>query len=442
MTTLELLRQLIRNRCINDGNPESGQEVRSVETLADYLGERGTVTEPAPGRQSVIYRIPGTDSEAPDLLLLPHLDVVPVNPAGWEVDPFEAEISDGFVWGRGAIDMLNVTAAMVTIFGEHLRGERSRLPGDLILAAVADEEAAGGLGARYLVEEHLELIDAPFVLTEVGYPALSGIEGPLYPVTVGEKGPFWTKVRSRGTPGHGSVPFLSDNALASITTALAQLFDADSPVNLTEEWTSLVSGLGLEAPLAAGLLDPNQIDGALADLAVDDPGLARYFHAVTHMTISPNVLRSGIKANMIPDQAEAEIDVRTLPGMDRSTVDDVLRKLMGPPGEELELVPMADFPSIFSGRDNRLWEAIGDAFLEHTGQRNLQPVITPATTDARFLRRRGAVAYGVGLYDDRLSFNEFLTLFHGHNERVSVDSVDKTTDLLRSVVDRFGELSV
>ncbi|HJR88424.1 MAG TPA: M20/M25/M40 family metallo-hydrolase [Acidimicrobiia bacterium] len=440
MSTLDLLRQLISNQCVNDGTRESGHEVRSVETLADYLGERGTVVEPAPGRQSVVYRVPGDNPEAPALLLLPHLDVVPVNPDGWEVDPFAAEISDGFVWGRGAIDMLNLTAAMVVIFGEHLRGE-ARLPGDLILAAVADEEAAGFLGAKYLTEERLELVDAPYVLTEVGYPSLPGRDGTLFPVTVGEKGPAWTKVRSRGTPGHGSTPHLSDNALAPLTAALAGLFGAESPVLITDEWRSLVASLHLDQETARRLLDAEQIDEALSDLAVDDPGLARYFHAVTHMTISPNVVRAGIKSNMIPDHAEAEVDIRVLPGMDRELVDGVLRKLMGSAGDELELIPMADFPSIFSPRDNPLWEAIGDAVEDHTGSRSLQPVVTSATTDARFLRRRGSIAYGVGLYDDRMSFAEFLTLFHGHNERVSVDSVERTTDLLRSVLRRFGERS-
>ena len=440
MSTLDLLRQLIRNQCVNDGTRESGHEVRSVETLVDYLGERGTVVEPAPGRQSVVYRIEGENPEAPALLLLPHLDVVPVNADGWEVDPFAAEISDGFVWGRGAIDMLNLTAAMVEIFGEYLRGE-ARIPGDLILAAVADEEAAGFLGAKYLTEERLDLVEAPFVLTEVGYPSLPGREGPLYPVTVGEKGPAWTRVRSRGTPGHGSTPFLTDNALAPLAIALAGLFDAECPVVMTDEWRLLVEALHLDQKTAERLLDPDRIDEALSDISIDDPGLARYFHAVTHMTISPNVVRAGIKSNMIPDHAEAEVDVRVLPGMDRELVDGVLRKLMGPSGGDLELIPMADFPSIFSPRENPLWEAIGDAVEEQTGSRNVQPVVTSATTDARFLRRRGAIAYGVGLYDDRMSFAEFLTLFHGHNERVSVNSVERTTDLLRSVIRRFGERS-
>jgi len=151
-----LLQQLIRNRCVNDGTRESGDEYRSVATLADFFGSAGTVVEPAPGRQSVVYRVPGLDPEAPKLLLLPHLDVVPVNMAGWSVDPFAAEISDGFVWGRGAVDMLNVTAAMAVTFKEYMSGVVPPLAGDLIFAAVADEEAAGSLGARYLVDERYD----------------------------------------------------------------------------------------------------------------------------------------------------------------------------------------------------------------------------------------------------------------------------------------------
>ncbi len=438
---VELLSELIRNRCVNDGTPESGQEVRSVATIADFLGAPGEIVEPKPGRQSVIYRIPGTNPESPTLLLLPHLDVVPVNPAGWDIDPFAAEISDGFLWGRGAIDMLNLTAAMVVIFGEYWRGEKSPLAGDLILAAVADEEAAGFLGARHLVEERFDLVDAPFVLTEVGYPALSSPTGLLYPVTVGEKGPFWTTVKSTGIPGHGSTPFGADNALEALVTGISRLFDAESPVTMTEEWLSLVEALGLDRDLADRLADPDQIDEALSDLAVEDPLLARYFHAITHLTISPNVVRGGIKSNMIPDLATAEIDIRALPGTDRAAVNALLRKLMGSPADRLEFEPMADHPSFFSGRDNPLWEAIAAGFSDQTGSDRLQPVTTPATTDARFFRSRGAVAYGVGLYDDRISFTEFLALFHGHNERVSVNSLQMTVDLLRSVLDHFGRLT-
>ena len=151
--TVDLLQALIRNACVNDGTVSSGGESRSVATLAAYLDDPGTVFEPEPGRQSVLYRVPGADPNAPTLLMMGHTDVVPVNEAGWTHDPFAAVIDDGFVWGRGAIDMLNVTAAMAVAFRPYLKGEVSPPAGDLMVLAVADEEASGTHGARFLTEK-------------------------------------------------------------------------------------------------------------------------------------------------------------------------------------------------------------------------------------------------------------------------------------------------
>src|SRR5690606_17772582 len=237
-------------------------------------------------RQSVVYRVPGENPDAPSLALLPHLDVVPVNPAGWSVDPFAAEISDGFVWGRGAVDMLNLTAAMATAFRPYLTGEK-RLPGDLVFAAVADEENSGILGSKYLVDNHWDTVRADYLLTEVAYPAVPTATGPVYPVSVGEKGPFWTTLSASGTPGHGSSPYGSDNALDPIVEALHGLLTTPMPVAITDEWREFVTGLELDPDLAAALVDPDRVDGAIDRLAVDDPTFARYVHAATHLTVSP-----------------------------------------------------------------------------------------------------------------------------------------------------------
>lgn len=436
-----LLQELIRNRCVNDGTRESGHEYRSVGTLAEFFGQPGVVVEPSPGRQSVVYRVPGHNPEAPTLLLLPHLDVVPVNTAGWSVDPFAAEISDGFVWGRGAVDMLNVTAAMAVVFKKYLTGGRPQPPGDLILAAVADEEAAGGLGARYLVDERYELVEAGFVLTEVAYPSIPTPSGPIHPVVAGEKGPFWSKLRSTGTPGHGSGPYQADNALEPMVAALGGLFATPSPVTITDQWRRFVGALELAGDLGERLVDPDQVDAAIDEVAVSDPPLARYFHSATHLTVSPNTLRAGMKANMIPDQAEAEVDLRALPGMDRAFVDSHLRKAMGRDGDGIEILPISDYEASMSGASDPLWQAIEDSLWEETGVRRAVPILMPGATDARFFRARGASAYGVGLFDERVSFSEFLSLFHGHDERVSVRSVERTTDLIEKVVAHFGELT-
>jgi acetylornithine deacetylase/succinyl-diaminopimelate desuccinylase-like protein len=436
-----LLQQLIRNGCVNDGSPGSGHEHRSVSTLADYLGEKGTVVEPSPGRQSVIYRVPGRQAEAPRLLLLPHLDVVPANPSGWSVDPFAAEIADGFVWGRGAVDMLNLTAAMTVVFGRYLRGELPPLPGDLILAAVADEEAAGGLGAQYLVEERWDLVAGEYLLTEVAYPSLPTADGPAYPVSVGEKGPHWTLLRTEGTPGHGSAPFLADNALQPMAAAVTGLFETPSPVVITDNWRMLVKALGLAADLAERLVDPERIDEAISELAVADPWFARYAHAVTHLTVSPNQLAGGVKANIIADRAVAQIDLRSPEGVDRRQIDQHLRKAMGAVADRVNIEPVSDFPATNSTVGNPLWQAVGDGIEALTGSKNVMPITMPVATDARFFRARDVVAYGVGLFDDRMGFSEFLGLFHGNDERISVASLERTVELLSSVLARFGELT-
>lgn len=436
-TTVELLQELIRNRCVNDGSIDSGQEVRSVATLRDFFGVDGEVFEPAPGRQSVVYRIPGTDPAAPTLALVPHLDVVPVSPAGWSVDPFAAEVSDGFVWGRGAIDMLNVTAAMAQVFRPYLTGEAT-MPGDLVFAAVADEESAGSYGAAPLVAEHWSLVGADYLLTEIAYPSLPGRDGPLYPVAVGEKGPYWTRLQANGRPGHGSAPYGADNALAPLMATIEGLFTASSPVTVGEEWRELAASLDLPDDLADALVDPDRVDDAIDLLAADDPTFARYVHAVTHLTVSPNLVRGGVKANVIPDEGFAEVDVRALPGMDRTSVDAHLRRAAGDAADEVQLVPIADHPATVSPRGNPLWDAIGAGIETHTGSHHVVPAMMTGFTDARFWRAKGTVAYGVGLYDDSLSFGEFLSLFHGHDERVSLESVERTTRLLETVLAEFA----
>lgn len=433
---VELLRELIGNRCVNDGSVQSGQEHRSVDTLVQYLGVEGEVVEPAPGRRSLVYRMEGWDPEWPSLALVPHLDVVPADPAGWSVDPFAAEIVDGFVYGRGAVDMLNVTAAMAAAVRPYLRGELSPR-GDLVFAAVADEEAGGRLGAMHLVGERWDLVGADYLLTEVAYPGLGSGENRAVPVSIGEKGAFWSILTTGGRPGHGSVPYGADNALHTMVTALAALIEAESPAAITEEWLGFVAALGLEEEATERLGDLDRLDGEIDRIAGEDPALARYIHAATHLTISANVLRAGTKTNMIADRARAELDIRGLPGMDRRFVDSHLRKAMGAAGDRVEIEPVLDGEANVSPVGNRLWEAIGDGVEEMEGHRNLAPTLMTVATDARFWRARGTVAYGVGLYDDRIAFSEMLSLFHGHDERVSTVSVERTAELYRRVLARF-----
>lgn len=433
---VELLQQMIRNRCVNDGTRESGQEHRSVATLLDYFGAEGEIFEPAPGRQSLIYRIEGTDPGAPSLGLSPHIDVVPVEASGWSQDPFGAEIVDGFVYGRGAVDMLNVTAAMAVAARPYIRGEmQSR--GDLLFVALADEEAGGVLGAHPLTEQRWDDVNVDYMLTEVAYPPVSYSNEQVVPVATGEKGAFWSVLRSVGTPGHGSAPYGGDNALRKMVEAVHGVFTEEMPVTITPAWKEFVEALDLPDEVKDALVDPEGIDDAIDSLAIDDPLFARYAHAVTHMTVSPNMLRSGVKANVIASDAMANIDIRALPGVDRSFVDSYLYKAMGAARDDIEIEPIQDFEATSSPAGNPLWEAIADGVESIEGHRRLLPMMMNVATDARFWRKRGTVAYGVGLFDDRMDFSEMLALFHGHDERVSVESVERTTSLYQAVLGRF-----
>lgn len=433
---IELLQRLIRNACVNDGTPESGHEHRSVDTLQEFFGVEGDIFEPAPGRQSLIYRVEGSEPGAPSLGLSPHIDVVPVEESGWTQDPFAADIIDGFVYGRGAVDMLNVTAAMAVAARPYITG-KMRPRGDLLFVALADEEAGGGLGALPYTEERWDQARVDYMLTEVAYPPVSYANEQVIPVATGEKGAFWSLLRASGSPGHGSAPYGSDNALRKMVDAVGGIFSEPMPVVITHEWEEFVASLDLDDEVKEALVDPDRVDDAIDIFAIDDPLFARYAHAVTHLTVSPNVLNAGVKSNVIASQANASVDIRGLPGTDRSFVDSYLFKAMGSARDEVDIEPIQDFEPTQSPVGNPLWEAIADSVESMEGHRRLLPMMMNVATDARFWRKRGTVAYGVGLYDDRMDFSEMLALFHGHDERVSVESVQRTTQLYEEIFGKF-----
>ncbi|MGZ4103742.1 MAG: M20/M25/M40 family metallo-hydrolase, partial [Actinomycetota bacterium] len=207
----DLLQHLIRNRCVNEGTPGSGNEIRNVDLLVSYLEGAGVDLqrfEPLPGRASLVSRIRGSDPTAPSLCLMGHVDVVPVNPSGWERDPFGGELVDGVVWGRGAVDMLNTTASMAVAY-KRLASSGFAPRGDLVFFAVADEEALGTHGAKWMTENEPDAVRTDYCVTEFGgmrFPIPTG-DGPKLPVMVGEKGTYWCTIRVHGTPGHASMPF-------------------------------------------------------------------------------------------------------------------------------------------------------------------------------------------------------------------------------------------
>ncbi len=429
----DLLQHLIRNACVNDGSRGSGNEVRSADLLAGYFDGSGVDTEryePAPGRTSLVVRIEGRRADAPTLLLMGHTDVVPANESRWRHDPFGGDLVDGEVWGRGAIDMLNLTASMA-VATRRLATDGFRPDGTLIYLAVADEEALGTWGADHLSRHELDAIGADYVITESGGIPVAGGDGDLrLPVLVGEKGSCWCTLRVTGTPGHASLPYETDNALVTAARVVQRLADHRPETRIDETWRRFLAGMALPDEIAAPLLDPDRLVGALADLPL---GMARQFHACTHTTIAPTIAHGGTKTNVIPDQVDLQLDIRTLPGQTLPDVQAILDLALGDLADRVEMIEVHDDPSTRSPADTPLWDTLGRATQAFYAGSHLVPMLSVGATDARFFRRVGATAYGFGLFSQKLTFEDFGRMFHGDDERVDVESLRLSTELWQAV---------
>ena len=429
----DLLQLLIRNACVNDGTRGSGNETRSADLLAGYFDGSGVDVEryePSPGRTSLVARIEGSRPEAPTLLLMGHTDVVPANAERWQRDPFGGELVEGEVWGRGAVDMLNLTASMA-VATRRLAASGFRPEGTLIFLAVADEEALGTWGAEHLAQHERDAVAADYVITESGGIPVPGGDGAVrLPVLVGEKGSCWTTLRITGTPGHASQPYASDNALVTAAQVVQRLADFRPETRIHHAWRRFLGGMGYPDEVTAPLLNPDTFLDALGTLPT---GMAREFHACTHTTIAPTVVHGGTKTNVIPDCVDVQLDIRTLPGQSLDDVRALLDEALGDLAGRVEMVEVHDDPATESPVDTPLWDSlsrISQAF--YTGS-HLVPLLSVGATDARFFRRLGVTSYGFGMFSEKLTFEDYSRMFHGDDERVDVDSLRLSTELWEAV---------
>jgi len=431
----DLLQQLIRNACVNDGSPASGGEARSVDLLASYLEGAGLDMqrfEAAPGRDNLIVRLEGSDPSAPTLILMGHTDVVPVNPDRWRHDPFGGELIDGEVWGRGAVDMLNLTASMA-LTTRRLARDGFRPRGTLIFLAVADEEALGTYGAGWLVGHEPDAVRADYVITEFGgvRMPLPSATGPKLPIMVAEKGSHWCTLRVRGTPGHGSMPFRTDNALVKAAEVVRRIAEYQPETEIHEVWERFVRSVDLPPDMAGMLLDP----AGVAQVAATSPdiGLARMVHACTHTTFAPTVMHGGVKTNVIPDTVDLQVDIRTLPGQGGEEVEAMLAEALGDLWGSVDVSSQSDDRATASEMDTPLWDSLRRVTRKLAPGADVVPFLLVGATDARFFRRAGATAYGAGLFSERISFAEFASMFHGDNERIDQESLRLSTELWDAV---------
>ncbi len=437
----ELLQHLIRNACVNDGSPDSGQEGRSVDVLAAYLQGAGLDLEryeSISGRSSLVARIEGSDPDAPSLLLMGHTDVVPVTLENWHRDPFGGELVDGYVWGRGAVDMLNETTSMAVAF-KRLAQSGFTPRGTLIYLAVADEEALGIYGAEWLLQNRPEAVKADYVITEAGgfNMPLPSRSGPKLPVMVGEKGTFWASIVVKGTPGHGSMPFRTDNALVKAANVVQRLATYRPQTQIEGIWRRFVESLDVPDSLARLLLDADSLN-AFCESEATDLGLARMVNAATHNTIAPTMGHGGIKTNVIPDRVELQIDIRTLPGETDADVISMLTEAIGADlMRDIEITPRGTNTASASKIDTPLWDSLARVSSALVPAAVTVPFIMVAATDARFFRRAGSVAYGYGLFSERISFKDFGSMFHGNNERIDQESLQLSEALWEGVARDF-----
>jgi acetylornithine deacetylase/succinyl-diaminopimelate desuccinylase-like protein len=434
----DLLQRLIRNACVNDGTTDSGNETRNADLLSAYFEGSGLALErheTVPGRANLIGRIEGSDPSAPSLMLMGHTDVVPVNPDGWRRDPFGGELVDGEVWGRGAVDMLNLTASMaVAVRRLAERGFRPR--GSLVYLGVADEEALGVNGAKWLTETMPDAVRTDYVVTEMGgfrFPLGSG--GPRLPLMVAEKGTYWCLIRVRGTPGHASMPHRTDNALVKAAEVVRRLAEYRPPTTIHDVWRRFVTSIGLPPEAAEALLDPARVR-ELVD-TVPELGLARMVHACTHTTFAPTLMKGGVKTNVIPDLAELQVDIRTLPGQRGEDVRAMLEEALGDLAPDVEIAATSDMAASSSAADTPLRDSLDRLSAKLVPGATTVPFLVTGATDSRFFRRIGTVAYGYGLYSERVNFTDFASMFHGDNERIDQESLRLETELWGALAEDF-----
>jgi acetylornithine deacetylase/succinyl-diaminopimelate desuccinylase-like protein len=430
-----LLRELLR---FDTSNPP-GAEAACAERTAEHL--RGSGLEPQllasePGRPNVVARLRG-DGDEPPLLLTAHLDVVPAEADRWTHPPFAGEVADGWIWGRGAVDMKHM-AAMSLQAVRLLAASGARLRRDVIVALVADEEDGCAHGSAFLVAEHPDLVRAGFALGEVGGFTLHVGGAAVYPVQVAEKGVCWIRATASGSTGHGSMP-RRDNAVVRLATFLDRVGRTRLPVHRSAALERFVEGLaatqGKPARTLLPLLLSPQLSGLLTGIGVRDPGVARMLEAVVRNTATPTMLSAGTRVNVIPSGAQANLDGRIAVGSSEAELLAELRRLAG---EHVHLeVVKGGRPPVEHPVESELFSTIGDVVGEHHPGAVAIPSVIPGFTDAHFWSQLGTVCYGFSPVRLEPGGPAFADLFHGDDERIPVDGFTAGARMLADVVFRF-----
>lgn len=424
-----LVSSLIRFDTSNTGELATTKgEEQCARWIADQLEEVGYsceyVESGAPGRGNVFARLQGADRSRGALLIHGHLDVVPAEAADWSVHPFSGAVENGYVWGRGAIDMKNMVGMMVAV-ARHFKRAGIVPPRDLVFAFVADEEAGGKYGCRWLVENRPDLFDGiTEAVGEVGgysltVPTKDGGERRLYLIETAEKGMLWMRLTARARAGHGSM-IHTDNAVTILAEAVAKLGRHQFPLVLSPAVEEFLTAVAEETGYSFDPESPD-IDGTIAKLG----SIARIIGATLRDTANPTMLKAGYKANVIPATAEAVFDCRVLPGR-QAAFEREVDAIIGP---DVTREWVTELPSYETSFDGALVEAMNAALLSVDPEARTVPYMLSAGTDAKHFARLGIRCFGfipLRLPPDL----DFTALFHGVDERVPVESLEFGVEVL------------
>ena len=398
-----------------------------------------TTVGPSADRATIVARLRGDGSERP-LLLMSHTDVVAVEADKWTQDPFGGAIVDGFIYGRGALDMKNMVA-MELMCMLLLKRRGVTLKRDVIFMAAADEEVGGTAGAGWVVDKRPDLIEAEDALNEGGgnVRVVNGVH--YYQVQTAEKGVHRFALRTRGRAGHGSVPH-DDNAIVKLAEKLALLRGPRRlPYHLSATASAHIRGIaaGQPEPLRSqflALLDPRTCDAAIdAMTGAVEPSYQRQIHAILRNTVSPTILSAGAQVNVIPSVAEAKLDGRIVPGQTRESFTDELRGVFGDDAE-IEFLRRGDEQAVpESPASGLLWETIKRVLAERAPGTHLIPKMLAGATDATHVARMGTTIYG--FCPELYTGPDEAARVHGHDERTSVESMRWGVVTLYEVVERF-----
>ncbi len=421
-----LASDLIRIDSTNTGDPDTlVGERAAAEYVAEKLGEVGfevTYLESgAPGRGNVIARLPGADPTRGALLVHGHLDVVPADAGEWSVHPFSGAVQDGYLWGRGAVDMKDMVAMIIAV-ARRFRRDGVIPPRDLVFAFVADEEAGGLQGAHWLVEHRRDLFEGcTEAISEVGGFSLTVREGRrLYLIQTAEKGIAWMRLRTRARAGHGAVVH-EDNAVTALCAAVTRLGKHRFPLVMTDSVQEFLTAVGEETGLD---FSGDNLEGAVAKLGA----LARLVGATLRDTANPTMLDAGYKANVIPSTAEAVVDCRVLPGR-QAAFEREVDELLGP---DVTREWVLNLPPVETTFDGDLVAAMDAAIRNEDPGARTVPYMLFGGTDAKAFSQLGMRCFGFAPL--RLPPDlDFAAMFHGVDERVPIDGLTFGT----RVLDRF-----